>query len=86
MVGIPPDGVKDSVHREAPEASGTAQPEPKHGSEVVVFELAQAALTDAGRIKAAISAYEQAGCDELLLIPGSPDPGQVDKLAAAVGR
>jgi alkanesulfonate monooxygenase SsuD/methylene tetrahydromethanopterin reductase-like flavin-dependent oxidoreductase (luciferase family) len=31
-----------------------------------------------------VRAFEEAGCDELIMVPASRDPEQVDKLAAAV--
>lgn len=46
--------------------------------------LVAAALTDATAVRDAISAYERAGCDELMLFPCSPDPRQVRLLAEAV--
>jgi alkanesulfonate monooxygenase SsuD/methylene tetrahydromethanopterin reductase-like flavin-dependent oxidoreductase (luciferase family) len=46
--------------------------------------LTAAALTDATAVRDAITAYEQAGCDELMLFPCSPDPRQVRLLAEAV--
>jgi alkanesulfonate monooxygenase SsuD/methylene tetrahydromethanopterin reductase-like flavin-dependent oxidoreductase (luciferase family) len=35
-------------------------------------------------VKERVRAFEQAGCDELIMFPASPDPEQVDRLAAAV--
>jgi alkanesulfonate monooxygenase SsuD/methylene tetrahydromethanopterin reductase-like flavin-dependent oxidoreductase (luciferase family) len=35
-------------------------------------------------VKERVRAFEQAGCDELIMFPSSADPEQVDKLAAAV--
>jgi alkanesulfonate monooxygenase SsuD/methylene tetrahydromethanopterin reductase-like flavin-dependent oxidoreductase (luciferase family) len=35
-------------------------------------------------VKERVRGFEQAGCDELIMFPSSSDPGQVDKLAAAV--
>jgi alkanesulfonate monooxygenase SsuD/methylene tetrahydromethanopterin reductase-like flavin-dependent oxidoreductase (luciferase family) len=35
-------------------------------------------------VKERVRAFEQVGCDELIMCPASSDPGQVDKLAAAV--
>jgi alkanesulfonate monooxygenase SsuD/methylene tetrahydromethanopterin reductase-like flavin-dependent oxidoreductase (luciferase family) len=43
------------------------------------------ALTDAESLQQYVRAYSDAGCDELLLFPSSPDPEQVDLLADAVG-
>jgi hypothetical protein len=35
-------------------------------------------------VKERVSAFEAVGCDELIMCPTSSDPGQVDRLAAAV--
>lgn len=35
-------------------------------------------------VKERVDAFRQVGCDELIMIPCSADPGQVDKLAATV--
>jgi alkanesulfonate monooxygenase SsuD/methylene tetrahydromethanopterin reductase-like flavin-dependent oxidoreductase (luciferase family) len=35
-------------------------------------------------VKERVRGFEAAGCDELIMFPASADPGQVDKLAAAV--
>jgi hypothetical protein len=35
-------------------------------------------------VKERVDAFRQVGCDELIMIPCSTDPGQVDKLAATV--
>ena len=35
-------------------------------------------------MKGYVEAFRQAGCDELVLFPCDPDPGQVDLLADAV--
>jgi alkanesulfonate monooxygenase SsuD/methylene tetrahydromethanopterin reductase-like flavin-dependent oxidoreductase (luciferase family) len=43
--------------------------------------VAGSAAKDADTIRAYISGFEQAGCDELILFPGYADPGQVDRLA-----
>lgn len=48
--------------------------------------VAAASLTDATAVRDAVAAYAQAGCDELILFPCHPDPGQVHLLADAVGR
>jgi alkanesulfonate monooxygenase SsuD/methylene tetrahydromethanopterin reductase-like flavin-dependent oxidoreductase (luciferase family) len=42
-----------------------------------------AAAKDAGSVAAYLTAYEEAGCDELILFPCSSDAGQVDLLAEA---
>jgi alkanesulfonate monooxygenase SsuD/methylene tetrahydromethanopterin reductase-like flavin-dependent oxidoreductase (luciferase family) len=46
--------------------------------------IAGSAATDADTVKGYVSAFADAGCDELILFPSSPDPGQVDLLADAV--
>jgi hypothetical protein len=35
-------------------------------------------------VKQYVAGFADAGCDELVLFPSSPDPGQVDLLADAV--
>ena len=35
-------------------------------------------------VRERIRQFEEAGADELILFPASPDPDQVDRLAAAV--
>jgi hypothetical protein len=35
-------------------------------------------------VKGRVEGFRQVGCDELIMIPCSTDPGQVDKLAATV--
>jgi alkanesulfonate monooxygenase SsuD/methylene tetrahydromethanopterin reductase-like flavin-dependent oxidoreductase (luciferase family) len=47
--------------------------------------VAESALTTTEAIRAAIAAYEAAGCTELILYPCSADPLQVGLLADAVG-
>ena len=42
------------------------------------------AATGEDKVKERVEAFRQVGCDELIMIPCSTDPGQVDKLAAAV--
>jgi alkanesulfonate monooxygenase SsuD/methylene tetrahydromethanopterin reductase-like flavin-dependent oxidoreductase (luciferase family) len=39
---------------------------------------------DEEAVQERVRAFEEAGCNELILFPASPDPDQVDKLAAAV--
>jgi alkanesulfonate monooxygenase SsuD/methylene tetrahydromethanopterin reductase-like flavin-dependent oxidoreductase (luciferase family) len=46
--------------------------------------IASSMLVSVDAIRAAVMAFEAAGCDELLLFSASPDPGQVDLLAEAV--
>ncbi|GLW06761.1 monooxygenase [Microtetraspora sp. NBRC 13810] len=43
-------------------------------------------LTDPGRLREAVAGYRAAGCDELILFPCAPDPGQADLIAGAVPR
>ena len=47
--------------------------------------VAGSAATDAGTVNGYVQAFAQAGCDELVVFPCSPDPGQVDLLADALG-
>ena len=47
--------------------------------------VAGSAATDAERVRRYIEGFSDAGCDELVLIPCSPDAGQVDLLADAAG-
>lgn len=54
------------------------------GEQIAEF-LVAAAAKDAEAIRQQVTAYEAAGCDELIFIPSSPDPDQVDLLAAAAG-
>jgi len=46
--------------------------------------IAAGALTDAGAVREAVDRFREAGCDELVLFPCNPDPGQVDLLADAI--
>ena len=48
-------------------------------------QIAASVATDADTVKAYVSAFEEAGCDELLLFAGTPDLDQVSELRAAVG-
>ncbi len=47
--------------------------------------MAGNAAKDAETVKQRLDAFEEAGCDELILFPSSADPGQVDLLADAAG-
>jgi alkanesulfonate monooxygenase SsuD/methylene tetrahydromethanopterin reductase-like flavin-dependent oxidoreductase (luciferase family) len=47
--------------------------------------IASSAPKDADGIKGALQAFENKGCDELILFPCSPDPEQVTLLAEAAG-
>ena len=46
--------------------------------------IADSAAKDAVTVKAYVQAFSDAGCDELILMPCDPDPGQVDLLADAI--
>jgi alkanesulfonate monooxygenase SsuD/methylene tetrahydromethanopterin reductase-like flavin-dependent oxidoreductase (luciferase family) len=46
--------------------------------------IVQSAAIDAATVKGYVQAFSDAGCDELILFPCNPDPGQVDLLAAAI--
>ena len=50
------------------------------GEELADYIVGSAAK-DAETVKGYLAAFEGAGCDELMLFPCSPDPGQVDLLA-----
>jgi hypothetical protein len=43
------------------------------------------AALDADKLKGYLTAFEEAGADEVLCFPASPDPGQVELLASAAG-
>ena len=45
--------------------------------------IVASAAKDEDTVRAYVQGFEQAGCDELILFPSSPDPEQVDLLAAA---
>ncbi|MGH2963481.1 MAG: LLM class flavin-dependent oxidoreductase [Solirubrobacterales bacterium] len=47
--------------------------------------ITDSAAKDADTVKAYMSAFESAGCDELIFIPSSSDPDQVGLLAVAAG-
>jgi alkanesulfonate monooxygenase SsuD/methylene tetrahydromethanopterin reductase-like flavin-dependent oxidoreductase (luciferase family) len=49
----------------------------------IAEQIAASALTDAHQVAAAVSAYEAAGCDELVLFPCGSSLSQVDLLASA---
>ena len=46
--------------------------------------IASSAAVDAETVKQYVAGFEAAGCDELVMFPCSPDPGQVDLLADTV--
>ena len=47
-------------------------------------QIVQSAAKDEDTVRAYIQGFEEAGADELILFPASPDPQQVDLLASAV--
>lgn len=51
----------------------------------ITEQIAAGALTSPEQVQDAVSAFADAGCDELILFPCDPDPGQVDQLADATG-
>jgi alkanesulfonate monooxygenase SsuD/methylene tetrahydromethanopterin reductase-like flavin-dependent oxidoreductase (luciferase family) len=48
--------------------------------------IAGSAAKDPDTVRAYVSAFESAGCDELIMFPSSSEPEQVNLLAEAVGR
>jgi alkanesulfonate monooxygenase SsuD/methylene tetrahydromethanopterin reductase-like flavin-dependent oxidoreductase (luciferase family) len=48
-------------------------------------QLADSAAKDADTVKGYVAAFEQAGCDELILFPSDADPEQVGLLREALG-
>jgi alkanesulfonate monooxygenase SsuD/methylene tetrahydromethanopterin reductase-like flavin-dependent oxidoreductase (luciferase family) len=48
--------------------------------------IAASAAKDPDTVRAYVSAFENAGCDELIVFPSSGDPEQVALLAQALGR
>jgi alkanesulfonate monooxygenase SsuD/methylene tetrahydromethanopterin reductase-like flavin-dependent oxidoreductase (luciferase family) len=46
--------------------------------------IVDSAATDADTVRRYVSAYEEAGADEVIALPASTDPGQVELLAEAV--
>lgn len=53
--------------------------------EDVAGMIVSGAAKDPAAVVQTVSAYEEAGCDELILCPSSSDPAQVDLLADALG-
>jgi alkanesulfonate monooxygenase SsuD/methylene tetrahydromethanopterin reductase-like flavin-dependent oxidoreductase (luciferase family) len=47
--------------------------------------VVDSAATDPDTVRAYVQGFTDAGCDELILFPSSPDPDQVDLLADALG-
>jgi alkanesulfonate monooxygenase SsuD/methylene tetrahydromethanopterin reductase-like flavin-dependent oxidoreductase (luciferase family) len=54
------------------------------GEEIAAM-IAGGAAKSVESVREQLAAYEEAGCDELILFPSSSDPDQVDLLADAVG-
>jgi alkanesulfonate monooxygenase SsuD/methylene tetrahydromethanopterin reductase-like flavin-dependent oxidoreductase (luciferase family) len=48
-------------------------------------QIIDSAATDADTLKAYRAGFEEAGVDEIVCVPASPDPGQVELLAQALG-
>ena len=48
-------------------------------------QIASSVAADEGTVKGYVSAFEDAGCDELLMFAGTPDLDQVSLLRQAVG-
>ena len=46
--------------------------------------IVSSAAKDADTVRARLESFEQAGADEVICFPTSPDPEQVDLLASAV--
>ena len=49
-----------------------------------VDAIVGSAATDEDTVRAYVQGFTDAGCDELVLFPSDPDPGQVDLLADAL--
>jgi alkanesulfonate monooxygenase SsuD/methylene tetrahydromethanopterin reductase-like flavin-dependent oxidoreductase (luciferase family) len=49
-------------------------------------QIAASAATDPDTVRGYLAAFEEAGCDELVLFSAAGDPDQVDLLAEAVGK
>jgi alkanesulfonate monooxygenase SsuD/methylene tetrahydromethanopterin reductase-like flavin-dependent oxidoreductase (luciferase family) len=54
------------------------------GKEIAEF-IVGATPKDPEAVREQVTAYEEAGCDELIFVPSSGDPEQVDLLAEAIG-
>ena len=54
--------------------------------EEVAGQIAASAATDPETVSQYVSAFEQAGCDELFMFPCGSDPEQATLLAGALGR
>jgi len=55
------------------------------GEEIAVAMADLCSAWSADRLREAIDRFEQAGCDELLLVPTSADPDEVDRLVEILG-
>jgi alkanesulfonate monooxygenase SsuD/methylene tetrahydromethanopterin reductase-like flavin-dependent oxidoreductase (luciferase family) len=53
--------------------------------EEAAFGIVQGAAKDPDSVRQYMSAFEEAGCDELIMFPASSDPQQVELLADAAG-
>ena len=51
----------------------------------VAEQIAQSVLVSDAQVRDEVAAFADAGCDELILFPSSPDLSQVDLLASARG-
>jgi len=73
-----------------PEGKRHAEEDLKHYyaylGEETANQIAASAATDPETVRAYLSAFEDAGCDELILFATANDPEQVDLLADAVGK
>jgi alkanesulfonate monooxygenase SsuD/methylene tetrahydromethanopterin reductase-like flavin-dependent oxidoreductase (luciferase family) len=49
-------------------------------------QIVSSAAKDAGTVKAYLSAFEEAGADEVICFPASADPAQVELLAEAARK
>lgn len=47
--------------------------------------IAAGLLTDAKQVRDQIRGYEEGGCDELVLLPATSDPAELDRLADIIG-
>jgi hypothetical protein len=47
-------------------------------------QIAEGAAKDADTIKQIVTGFDEAGLDEVIAFPASPDPAQVDLLADAI--
>lgn len=52
----------------------------------MVEHLAKGAITDPGKLRDAVDGYAANGCDEMLLLTVTADPGELDRIADAVLR